>query len=72
MHACGHDGHTAVLLGVAKILKEHEAALPGQVKLIFQPGEENLIGAKEMVADGALYQAAALLLQAAWDYLTGA
>ena len=54
MHACGHDGHTAVLLGLAKILKEHEAELPGQVKLIFQPGEENLIGAKAMVAEGAL------------------
>ena len=54
MHACGHDGHTAILLGIARILKEHESELPGQVKLIFQPGEENLIGAKKMVADGVL------------------
>lgn len=40
MHACGHDCHTAILLGVAKILKEHEEELNGQVKLFFQPAKK--------------------------------
>lgn len=54
MHACGHDGHAAMLLIVAKILKEHENELNGQVKLIFQPGEEGPGGALPMVEDGVL------------------
>ena len=54
MHACGHDAHMAVALGCAAILKEMEEELPGQVKLIFQPGEEPLAGAKVMIAGGAL------------------
>lgn len=54
MHACGHDGHAAMLLVVAKILKEHENELNGQVKLIFQPGEEGPGGALPMVEDGVL------------------
>lgn len=40
MHACGHDAHTAILLGVAVILKKYEEQIPGRVKLIFQPAEE--------------------------------
>lgn len=40
MHACGHDCHTAIALGTAKLLKKHEEELPGKVKLIFQPAEE--------------------------------
>lgn len=40
MHACGHDGHTAVLLGVARVLQAERQALPGRVKLVFQPAEE--------------------------------
>lgn len=54
MHACGHDAHTAILLGVAKILKEKEKGLNGMVKLIFQPAEEGPGGAALMVKDGVL------------------
>jgi amidohydrolase len=55
MHACGHDVHTASLLGAAKILKSIEKRLTGTVLLIFQPGEEQLPGgASVMLAEGAL------------------
>ena len=54
MHACGHDGHTAIALGVAKILHKYRADLHGRVKFVFQPAEEVGNGAKAMIADGAL------------------
>lgn len=53
-HSCGHDCHTAMLLGAAKILKAHEAELQGSVKLMFQPAEEKLAGALDMIANGIL------------------
>lgn len=54
MHACGHDAHTAIVLGVATTLAEMRDALAGRVKLIFQPAEETLSGAVAMIADGVL------------------
>jgi amidohydrolase len=54
MHACGHDGHTAVLLGVARLLSQMRDGFSGMVKLIFQPAEEILGGAKAMVEAGVL------------------
>lgn len=54
MHACGHDGHTAVLLGTAKVLNKFKSELNGNVKLLFQPGEEYPGGAQPMIEEGAL------------------
>ncbi len=55
MHACGHDAHTAVLLAVAKYLKEHEEKLSCRVRLIFQPSEEGAVsGAKMLVQNGVM------------------
>lgn len=53
-HLCGHDIHTAMLLGVARLLKEQEKNLKGRVKLMFQPAEEIGLGAKSMVEAGVL------------------
>lgn len=54
MHACGHDFHTASLLGAAYLLKEQEHHLQGRVRLIFQPAEEKAKGAQQVIASGAL------------------
>ena len=54
MHACGHDGHTAIGLGLAHVLKEYAAQLNGTMVLIFQPAEEGTRGARAMVAAGVL------------------
>lgn len=58
MHACGHDGHTAIGLGVATLLSRQRAQWAGRVKLVFQPAEEGLGGALAMIRDGVLQQPA--------------
>ncbi|ABK61025.1 M20 metallopeptidase family protein [Clostridium novyi] len=54
MHSCGHDIHTAMLLGAAKLLKENQDEIEGTVKLVFQPDEEGFTGAKRMLDAGVL------------------
>lgn len=54
MHSCGHDLHTAILLGAAKLLKKHESELNGTVKLLFQSGEETFEGAKAAMEAGVM------------------
>jgi amidohydrolase len=54
MHACGHDGHTAIAITLAEILAARRAAVPGTAVLIFQPAEEVLGGARPMIAAGVL------------------
>ena len=54
MHACGHDGHISILLGTAKVLSNLKDQIQGNIKFIFQPAEEDLIGAKAMIEDNVM------------------
>lgn len=54
MHACGHDGHMAIALGVAKIMTKYRHRLKGRIKFVFQPGEEGAGGALAMIKEGVL------------------
>ncbi len=54
MHACGHDAHTAILMGVAKVLNQHKQNFQGVIKLFFQPAEETVGGAKYMIEEGCM------------------
>lgn len=67
MHACGHDCHMAMLMGAARILNDMRNQLRGEVRLIFQPAEEISIGARDMIAAGALEGVDAIFGQHVWS-----
>lgn len=69
MHACGHDGHTATLLGTAAVLSRLRERLQGSVRLIFQPAEETVGGAVRMCANGALEGVEAIVALHGWPGL---
>ena len=68
MHACGHDGHTAMLLGTAEALSKKYDQLKGTVKFIFQPAEEGQGGARYMIEDGALEDIDEIYGLHLWNY----
>jgi len=68
MHACGHDGHIAMLLGSAKILSQIKDRLNGNIRFIFQPAEEGEGGARYMIADGCLNNVDEIYGMHLWNY----
>ncbi|MEC9466588.1 MAG: amidohydrolase [Myxococcota bacterium] len=68
MHACGHDGHTAMLLGVAEALAKRRESIQGNVRFIFQPAEEGFAGARFMVEDGAVEGVDEIYGAHLWNY----
>jgi amidohydrolase len=69
MHACGHDGHTSILVGAARALSYMKDQLNGTVRFIFQPSEENVQGAKAMIEDGAMKDVDAVVALHDWHDL---
>ena len=68
MHACGHDGHMAILLGVANALSKNKKLKKGKVRFIFQPAEEGAGGARYMIKDGCLDQVDEIYGLHLWNY----
>ena len=69
MHACGHDGHTAILVGAARVLNELREHLPVTVRFVFQPGEEVECGGKTLVNLGCCDNAEAAFALHGWPGL---